>query len=95
MPVGLHILLKHVPEYQELLGIPVGTTSEEPLEHLHRITRAVLRRHSLTSTLDAAPASLLKFMLICSSPSVAAKYPGFEKIKRSEIPDDLAHLLLK
>lgn len=66
MPVALHILLKHALEYQELLGIPVGTTSEEPLEHLQRIIRDVLRRHTLTCSLEAAHASLLKYMMMCS-----------------------------
>lgn len=93
MPVGLHILLKHVPEYQDILGVPVGMISEEPLEHLHRVIRDTLRRHTVTSSLTAAHLSLLRYLLIRSSPTMASKYPAFQKVKRKDIPDDIKYLL--
>jgi len=86
MPVGLHILLKHVTEYQEILGVPVGEISEEPLEHLHRLIRDALRRHTVTSSLTAAHLSLLKYLLLRSTPSIAAKFLNFQKKKREDIP---------
>ena len=93
MPVGLHILLKHVPEFQDLLGIPVGTTSEEALEHLHHIIRDLLRKHVVTSSLTTAHKSLIRYLLMSSSPTMAAKHPAFTKISHTEICDDLRQLL--
>lgn len=93
MPVGLHILLKHVPEYQEILGVPVGEISEEPLEHIHRIIREILRRHVVTTSLTAAHLSMLKYLLLRSSPTIAAQFPGFQKVKKEDIPEDIQYLL--
>ena len=82
MPIGLLILLKHVPEYQDMLDIPVGATSEEAIEHLHKVIRDVLRRHSVTSSLVATHNSLLKYLLLISCPSIAANHPNFFRIKK-------------
>ena len=94
MPVGLYILLKHVPEYQRVTGIPIGTTSEEPLEHLHRVIRNVLKRHTLTCSLEKAHETLMRYLLLCSSPIIAIDHPALRKIQHSEIDGDLKKLLV-
>ena len=94
MPVGLHILLKHVLEYQRVTGIPIGTTSEEPLEHLHRVIRNGLKRHTLTWSLEKVHETLMRYLLLCSSPSIAIDHPALRKIQHSEIDGDLKKLLV-
>ena len=94
MPVGLHILLKHVPDYQDIIDFGVGQTSEEGLEHLHKIIKDALRRHTNTSSLKSAHLSLMRYLLLASSPKLAAKYPQFQKLSHRKIDDDLAELLI-
>ena len=93
-PVGLHILLKHVPEYQDLLEVPVGATSEEALEHLHKIIHRAMRRHVVTSSLKSTHLSLMRYLLICSSPTLAANHPNFRRMNHAEIDSDLAKLII-
>jgi len=76
-----------------MFGIPVGTTSEEALEHLHRIIRKLLRTHVVTSSLTTTHKSLIRYLLMASSPTIAAKHPAFAKISHTEICDDLRQLL--
>ena len=94
MPIGLHIMLKHVPEYQDILKIGVGATSEEALEHLHKVIRDVLRSHVVTSTLAMAHLTLMRYLLLCSSPTIASRHPAFARIKKTEIDMDLRRLLV-
>ena len=94
MPIGLHILSKHVPEYQDLLEIPVGATPEESLEHLHTIIRVALRRHVVTTSLAAVHMSLLSYLLLCSAPTIAANHQNFRRINRTDVDDDLAKFRL-
>ena len=75
--------------------MPVGVTSEDPLEHLHHIIRGALRHHVLTCSLEMAHESLLRYILMCSAPTITANYPGFEKIKKCDIDEELGKLLLK
>jgi len=94
MPVGLHIIVKHVADYQDLLDIPVGWTSEDALEHLHRVIKRVFRGHIITSSLTMAHKSLMKYLLLISCPSIAAYHNNFFKIEKSEIDSDLAKLII-
>ena len=94
MPVGLHILLKHVPEYQDIINFGIGQTSEEGLEHLHKIIKDALRRHTNTSSLKSTHLTLMRYLLLVSSPKIAANYPQFKNLAHSEIDDDLAELLV-
>ena len=47
-----HIILKHVPDYQDLLEVPIGANSEA-LEHLHKVIRQALRHQVVTTSLVA------------------------------------------
>lgn len=93
MPVGyIHILSKHVTEYQEVIDIPVGHISQKVIEHLHHEIGDVLRKHALTFSLQATHWSLITH-LMCSEPSMAINHSQFKKIKREDVDEDLNELL--
>ena len=49
MPPGLHIVLVHVPQLQDILDYPVSRTSEECIEALHKVCP---RSHSPSHAVD-------------------------------------------
>ena len=77
-----------------MINFGVGQTSEEGLEHLHKIIKDALRRHTNTSSLEYAHLTLLRHLLLASSPKIAANYPQFKKMTHRAVDDDLAALLI-
>ena len=94
MPPGLHILLVHVPQLQDILDYPVSRTSEECIEALQKVVREAIRHHTLLTSAESINLSLLRYLFVISDPVIASLL-HYDKMSHEDIPApalDLVHV---
>ena len=95
MGPGLHKLLVHVPQLQELLDYPVAFSAEEAIESAHKLIRKIIATHVFVGSPEAIMEGLMRAMLVRSDPRIAAmfRFPKSRLVHQS-LPDSVKSLVL-
>ena len=95
MGPGLHKLLVHVPQLQELLPYPISFSTEEAVESVHKIIRRAIREGVFTGSPETVMLGLWQKLSIRGDPKVARlyKYPEARMAHR-ELPAIVKSIIL-
>ena len=74
MGPGLHKLLTHVPQLQEMWDYPIAWSAEEAIESAWKVIRRLLKTGVFTGSPEAVMRSLLHKLLVRSDPLVVHRY---------------------
>ena len=96
MGPGLHKLLVHVPQLQELLDYPIAFSAEEAIESAHKMIRRLIRSNVFVGSPESVMEGVMRAMLIRSDPCIATlfQFPRTREEHRS-VPQSVKRLIIE